>query len=121
LVVFTIRGFNNLTGPDKSPDIRYTDQVARVWEIAGLKEIAVLKGHRTGRAACGHVLGRRHGPRLEHPAPPGLRARPEYRPPGASLWPLDLLPIALSRKPRELTAEECSRFAVPTDPAPPGQ
>jgi WD40 repeat protein/tRNA A-37 threonylcarbamoyl transferase component Bud32 len=53
LVVFTFRGFNNLSGAGKGPDVRYTDRVARVWEIAGRKEIAILKGH-TNRVISAH-------------------------------------------------------------------
>ena len=46
LVVFTFLGCKHINWPGKPPEIRYTDLVARVWEIAGRKEIAILKGHK---------------------------------------------------------------------------
>jgi WD40 repeat protein len=47
LAVFTFLHYNRLRWYNKPPEVLYTDRVARVWDIAGRKEIAILKGHKS--------------------------------------------------------------------------
>ncbi|MBM4068581.1 MAG: hypothetical protein FJ271_06500 [Planctomycetes bacterium] len=44
-IAFTFEGNNHRSWPNKPPDIIFTDCVVRIWDIAGRKEIAILRGH----------------------------------------------------------------------------
>jgi WD40 repeat protein len=74
------------------------DGTARVWDAAAHSEIVTLRlpGHVFDSAAFST-----DGQRVFTHSPPGTR-----------LWRMDLLDLALQRKPRELTAEERERFEI---------
>jgi WD40 repeat protein len=81
------------------------DETARVWDAESGEEILTLAGHK------GAVL-------LAVFSPDGQRVATGSADGTARIWPLDPLPLALSRKPRELTREEKERFGIGLSPTP---
>jgi WD40 repeat protein len=47
LVAFTFHSHRRTSWHGKPPEIVYTDRVARVWDVARRKEVAVLRGHQS--------------------------------------------------------------------------
>jgi WD40 repeat protein len=79
------------------------DRTARVWDVASGKELITLRGHeddvKTARfSADGEMV---------------LTVSWDG---SARLWPVDPLPLAQARRPRELTGEERERFGVTNGP-----
>jgi WD40 repeat protein/serine/threonine protein kinase len=118
-----------------------TDRTARLWDVATGKERRVFVGHRqviqNGRFSpdgkwvvtasndgTARVWSLETGQEwMTLPAPQGRMASADFSPDSrrvltvsgdgaARLWPVDPLPFAVSRKPRELTADERARFQV---------
>jgi WD40 repeat protein len=76
------------------------DGTVRVWETATGKEYMCLRGH-TGPVT--KVVFLRDGKRVVSAGKDGA----------VRVWELDLLPLAVARAPRELTADERARFEIP--------
>jgi WD40 repeat protein/serine/threonine protein kinase len=119
-----------------------TDGTARLWDAATGEQRRVLRGHRhvvrAGRFSpdgkwlatastdgTARIWGAETGQEwMTLPAAHGIEfVSVEFSPDGqrlltastddtARIWPVDPLPLAASRKPRELTADERSRFQV---------
>jgi WD40 repeat protein/tRNA A-37 threonylcarbamoyl transferase component Bud32 len=77
------------------------DETARIWDADTGSELFTLAGHK------GKVLSAIF-------SPDGQRVATGSADGSARIWPVDPLPLALSRKPRELTVEERARFEIPT-------
>jgi WD40 repeat protein len=75
------------------------DETARVWDAETGAEIFTLAGHTA--AVLTAVF-----------SPDGKSVATGSADGTARIWPLDPLPVALSRKPRELTADERERFGI---------
>jgi WD40 repeat protein/tRNA A-37 threonylcarbamoyl transferase component Bud32 len=75
------------------------DATARVWDAEGGNEIFTLAGHDAVRVTA--VF-----------SPDGKYVATGSADASARIWPLDPLPLALSRRPRELTADERERFGI---------
>jgi WD40 repeat protein len=93
-----------LNGIAFSPDGRWVvtasaDHTARVWSAADGKEYFTLAGHLGAVTAAAF-------------SPDNARVVTASADGTARVWPLDPLPFAASRKPRELTAEERDRFGL---------
>jgi WD40 repeat protein len=87
-----------------SPDGRYVvtaseDKTARIWEVATGKEYFTLRGHEDAVTSAAF-------------SPNGKRVLTTSWDGTARIWPVDPLPLAVARKPRELTAEERERFEI---------
>jgi WD40 repeat protein len=87
-----------------SPDSRLVvtvseDRTARIWEVETGKEYFTLQGHQDAVTWAGF-------------SPDGQQVLTASWDGTARIWPIDPLPAARARKPRELTAEERERFAV---------
>jgi WD40 repeat protein len=76
------------------------DGTARIWEAATGKEQFTLRGHQD--AVKSAVF-----------SPDGQQVLTTSWDGTVRLWPVDPLPYALARKPRELTAEERARYELP--------
>jgi WD40 repeat protein len=77
------------------------DWTARIWDTATGQEWFTLSGHQGPvRSACF--------------SPDGKEVLTAALDGTARLWPVDPLPLALARRPRELTAEEQGRFGITT-------
>jgi WD40 repeat protein/serine/threonine protein kinase len=77
------------------------DETARVWDAETGAELFTLAGH------TGPVLSALFTPDGTHVATASTDGT-------ARIWPLDPLPVAVGRQPRELTAEERERFGIGT-------
>jgi WD40 repeat protein len=75
------------------------DGTARLWDVASGKELLTLTGHR------GAVLAATFSPDGQSIATASADGT-------ARIWPVDPLPLALARKPRELTPEERARLGI---------
>jgi WD40 repeat protein len=75
------------------------DETARAWDAATGQELMTLTGHR------GTVLDAAF-------SPDGKRVATASADGTARVWTLDLLPVAVTRKPRELTDAERQRFEI---------
>src|SRR5262249_27622503 len=75
------------------------DHTAALWEVATGKMLALYRGH--------------SGP-ITHVAlsPDGLRVATASNIDGVRIWPIDLWPEVLRRRPRTLTSEELERYEV---------
>jgi WD40 repeat protein len=76
------------------------DKTAQIWDAETGREIVSLKkGHESG---------------VYHAAfsPDGKRVVTASYDNTARIWPVDLLPIAENRRPRDLTPEERDRFEI---------
>jgi WD40 repeat protein/serine/threonine protein kinase len=122
-----------------------TDRTARVWDVATGHERQVFRGHRhviqAGRFSpdgrwvvtaandgTARVWSLETGQEwMTLPATQGRMTSAEFSPDSrrvltvssdgaARLWPVDPLPSAVARKPRELTADERARFQVEAGP-----
>src|SRR5262249_31667865 len=79
------------------------DEGARVWNAQTGAEIITLAGHKAA------VLSAAFSPPATHVATASHDGT-------VRLWPLDPVPLATARKPRELTAEERERFGSAPNP-----
>jgi WD40 repeat protein len=75
------------------------DHTARIWDVATGKEYFTLTGHRDAVTSAAF-------------SPDGRQVVTTSWDGTARLWPVDPLPLAVARKPRELTPEERERFEV---------
>jgi WD40 repeat protein/tRNA A-37 threonylcarbamoyl transferase component Bud32 len=75
------------------------DHTARIWDVATGKEYFTLTGHRDAVTSAAF-------------SPDGRQVVTTSWDGTARLWPVDPLPLAIARKPRELTPEERERFEV---------
>jgi WD40 repeat protein/tRNA A-37 threonylcarbamoyl transferase component Bud32 len=87
-----------------SPDGRLVvtasdDETARVWDAESGKELFTLSGHQGG-VRCAIF------------SPDGQRVATASADNTGRIWLLDLLPVAVARKPRELTTEERQRYEI---------
>jgi WD40 repeat protein len=78
-----------------------SDSTARIWDVATGKELFTLRGHQD--AVKSAVF-----------SPDGQQVLTVSSDGTARLWPVDPLPLALARKPRELTPQERERFEIET-------
>jgi WD40 repeat protein len=79
------------------------DDTARIWDAETGAELFTLAGHK------GPVLTAAFSPDGRHIATGSADGT-------VRIWPLDPLPLAIARKPRELTAAERERFGVTNNP-----
>jgi WD40 repeat protein len=87
-----------------SPDSKWLvttseDRTARIWDLSTGKEYVTLKGHQD--AVRSAVF-----------SPDGRSVLTTSWDGTARIWPVDPLPLAVARKPRELTAAERERFEI---------
>jgi WD40 repeat protein len=75
------------------------DRTARVWDLTTGKEFITLRGHADAVKTASFT-------------PDGRSVLTVSWDGTARLWPVDPLPLAQARRPRELTAEERERFDV---------
>jgi eukaryotic-like serine/threonine-protein kinase len=75
------------------------DRTARIWDLSSGKEFFTLAGHRDAVKSAEFT-------------PDGRFVVTTSWDGAARIWPTDPLPLAVSRKPRELTAEERDRFGI---------
>jgi WD40 repeat protein len=82
------------------------DKTARIWDVATGKEYLTLTGHTDGLRSAEF-------------SPDGRAVLTTSWDGTARVWPVDPLPLAIQRKPRELTAVERERFGIGQEPRPP--
>jgi tetratricopeptide (TPR) repeat protein len=89
---------------DFSPDARRVltasnDKTARIWDSESGKELVTLRGPEAVVASF---------------SPDARRVVTAFQDGTLRLWPLDVVPTAVARKPRDLTADEVERFEIGT-------
>jgi hypothetical protein len=89
------------------------DRAAVLQEVDGGKEAVVLRGHDAATTSAGFSPSGHQGP-IYHAvfSPDGERLATTSGDGTARVWPLDPLPLARARRPRDLTPPERQRYAI---------